>query len=258
MQEQKDRTPKINRLIREWQKGTVNTASFLEMNGFNSNLMNWYKNSRWIESVGRGAYKLAGDDVSWFGALFAIQKQLGLSVHAGGKTALELKGYAHYLSDELLSVYLYGLREEMLPQWFKSHNWNVSINYIQTNLFPANLDDSLSEYTHKDFTILISTPERAALEMLYLVPQGQGFSEASFIMENLTSLRPQLGQQLMSLCNSVKAKRLFMYFAEKHNHAWVNQLNLNKIDLGKGKRVIVQHGRFDKKYQITVPLETTF
>ncbi|MCP4403625.1 MAG: hypothetical protein GY801_40760 [bacterium] len=37
--------------------------------------------------------------VDWTGAVYALQAQLSLNVHVGGKTALEIKGYAHYLSD---------------------------------------------------------------------------------------------------------------------------------------------------------------
>ena len=32
-------------------------------------------------------------------------------------------------------------------------------------------------------------------------------------------------------------------------------LNLDKIDLGSGKRVIAKGGVYDKKYQITIPAE---
>jgi len=33
----------------------------------------------------------------------------------------------------------------------------------------------------------------------------------------------------------------------------LSKLDLSKVALGKGKRMIVPHGRFDAKYQITVP-----
>ncbi|HEX9971507.1 MAG TPA: type IV toxin-antitoxin system AbiEi family antitoxin domain-containing protein, partial [bacterium] len=83
------------------------------------------------------------------------------------------------------------------------------------------------------------------------------FAEASHLMENLATLRPQLVQQLLEQCNSIKVKRLFLYFAEKHDHEWFNHLNKNKINLGSGKRVVVKNGKLDKKYQITVLSETT-
>ena len=41
---------------------------------------------------------------------------------------------------------------------------------------------------------MISTPELATMEMLYLIPNEQSFDEAMKIMEGLTTLRPQLVQ----------------------------------------------------------------
>ena len=78
-----------------------------------------YKKSGWIQSFGRGAYILYGDKVEWPGALYALQTQLGLYVHPGGKTALELKGYAHYLPSGKRKVFLYGTQGRVLPSWFK-------------------------------------------------------------------------------------------------------------------------------------------
>ena len=94
------------------------------------------------------------------------------------------------------------------------------------------------------------------MEMLHLVPGKVGLEEASLIMENLVSLRPAVVQRLLEICRSVKVKRFFMYMAEKHEHQWVSQLDLSKVDFGKGKRMIVADGKLDKKYQITVPRET--
>lgn len=52
----------------------------------------------------------------------------------------------------------------------------------------------------------------------------------------LNSLRPNLLQQLFVENSSVKMKRLFLYMAEKAGHLWFRDLNLDRIDLSKGKR----------------------
>jgi hypothetical protein len=39
------------------------------------------------------------------------------------------------------------------------------------------------------------------------------------------------------------------------DHLWFKELNLDKINLGTGKRMIVKNGVLDTKYQITVPRE---
>ena len=60
-------------------------------------------------------------------------------------------------------------------------------------------------------------------------------------------------QSLLVICRSIKVKRLFMYMAEKQEHSWVSELEPSRIDFGKGKRMIVPNGRYDRKYGITVP-----
>ncbi|MEI8027683.1 MAG: type IV toxin-antitoxin system AbiEi family antitoxin domain-containing protein [Pseudomonadota bacterium] len=53
-------------------------------------------------------------------------------------------------------------------------------------------------------------------------------------------------------------KGLFLHLAEKINHPWFKKLNLEKIDLGSGKRVIFENGVLDKKYNITVPKDDSY
>lgn len=214
--------------------------------------MKFYRRSGWIESIGNGAYKLAGDTVDWLGGLYALQQQKKLALHAGGRTALELKGYAHYGRQRREKIFVYAESGTGLPKWFKNYDWNVDIVFKATNLFPGNLKTSFTEYLHKELTLQISAPERAALEMLYYVPTLQGFDEAFHIMEGLLSLRPELVQQLLELCRSVKVKRLFLYMAEKGGLPCFDQINLEKINIGSGKRVIVPDGVLNKKYLITV------
>jgi hypothetical protein len=74
-------------------------------------------------------------------------------------------------------------------------------------------------------------------------------------MEGLNNLRPRSVQALLEECTSVKVKRLFLYLAEKAGHEWFDFINLDNIDLGSGKRAIVDGGVYVSKYQITVPKE---
>jgi hypothetical protein len=247
---------KINRLVGQWPRGTAAAASYLNRIGFSRDLLNRYKRSGWVQPFGRGAYKLFDDTVEWPGALYALQTQLGLKVHAGGKTALEIKGYGHYPPPELNRILLYGFRGQNLPGWFNRDTLGVEILLIRTNLFPRNFAEGLSEFRDREFSVHISSPERAAMEMLLLVPKKIGFAEASLIMENLVSLRPSVVQRLLEHCSSIKVKRLFLYMAEKHGHSWFSKLDLSEIYMGKGKRYLVREGKLDTKYNITVPRES--
>lgn len=165
---------------------------------------------------------------------------------------MELKGYGHFVPMRQ-KVFLYGERGLSLPAWFKKSMQNRDFVYVMTNLFPPGYAEGLTEFKSGEFAVTISAPERAAMEMLHLVPKVVGFEEASLIMENLAGLRPELVQKLLEACRFVKVKRLFLYLSEKYSHPWFSRLDLSQLDLGKGKRLIVQRGMLDRKYQITVP-----
>lgn len=92
--------------------------------------------------------------------------------------------------------------------------------------------------------------------MVELVPDEQPYDGARLLMESLTTLRPEMVQELLAVCKSVKAKRLFLHLAERCGHAWLKQVDIQKVGLGSGNRQIVRGGRLDSKYLITVPLET--
>jgi len=91
------------------------------------------------------------------------------------------------------------------------------------------------------------------LECFYLAPKNQDLQECYELMEGLNNLRPQPVQQLLEVCTSIKVKRLFLYTAEKIGHAWMDFIDIDKIDLGSGKRQIVKNGVYIPKYKITVP-----
>ena len=101
----------------------------------------------------------------------------------------------------------------------------------------------------------ISSPVRAIFECLYLAPKTQPLFEVFEMMEGLNNLRPKSVQKLLEDCTSIKVKRLFLYMADKAKHEWLNFVELDKVDLGSGKRSIVSDGVYIPKYQITVPKE---
>jgi len=229
-------------MISQWPRGTLAAASYLEKQGFSYNLLTRYKKSRWIQSFDRGVYKLFDDKIEWQGAIYTLQNQLMLNFHPGGKTALELKGHAHYLS-RIKKVFLFGIRQQSIPSWLQAHKFDVDFSITKTNLFPTDIPGSLSAHEFRDFSIKISSLERASMEMLYHVPAKVSFEEANLTTENLISLRPGLVQNLLESCNSIKVKRLFMYLAEKHDHTWVQKVDLSNVNFGEGKRSIVKNGK---------------
>ena len=241
---------KINQLINIWPKGTIKTVKELERLGYSPQLLKMYSNSKWIELFVRGMYKINNDEVSWQGMLYGLQRKSDTTLHAGGKTALALKGYSHYLNLGGSKVYLYSDRKENFNVWLSKFE---QVILKRTETFDYQSEKFFTMFNTGNFEIRISSPELAAMEMLYLIPGEQTFDEAGKLIEGLTTLRPNLVQSLLEDCNSVKVKRLFLFMVEKSEHSWLNELELEKINLGSGKRVIVQKGVLDKKYNITVP-----
>jgi Transcriptional regulator, AbiEi antitoxin N-terminal domain len=81
---------KLNNLLVNWQPGAVYTSTWLSSQGFSPSAIAGYCQSNWLRSIGRGAFVKVGDTYDWSGSLWAVQQQLGLAIHPGGKTALEL------------------------------------------------------------------------------------------------------------------------------------------------------------------------
>lgn len=236
-----------------WPPRTVITSDWLKEHGVYKQLADSYEKSGWLERISRGAYKRKGETISWPGGLYALQELQDLSVHAGGKTALELQGYSHYIRmDDTQTVVLWKTPELRLPSWFVSYDWNTRLDIRSVTLFDKSVN-ALSETKVDNIKIEISATERAVLEYLHDVPKYEGIDEANYIMEGLTSLRPSVLQELLESCKSIKTKRLFLYMAEHHNHPWFKRLDLSSIHLGKGKREIIKGEKLDKKYNIVVP-----
>jgi hypothetical protein len=245
---------KINLLLRKWPPGTVAVSRWLEKQGVYQQLVHEYEKASWLHRIGQGAYTKTSDKVAWQGGLYALQEQLNLPVHAGAKNALQMQGYAHFLPlGKGGTVQLFGQPKTRLPTWFESHDWGVRLRYTATGLFGRDPAAGLTQHNVGSFEVRVSAPERAMMELLYLVPQDESYDEALLLMEGLTTLRPRLVQTLLECCASVKVKRLFMVLAEGCGHAWVKKLDLSKVDFGKGKRMLARGGRFDSKYNISVP-----
>jgi hypothetical protein len=245
---------KINQLLQNWPQGTVAIPSWLEKQEISRSLQEHYQKSNWIESIGNGAFKRTGDDIGWKGGLYAIQKQAKLPIHVGGLTAVVLQGSGHYIRFKE-NIQLFGNSDTKapLPRWFRNYKWEDKVQLYRTKFLPDNV--ALKEYEDKNFSITISSLERAILECLYLAPQHVDIVECYHIMEGLVGLRPDVFQELLEKCTSVKVKRLFLYMAEKANHAWLQFIDTKNIDLGSGKRSLVKHGFYNIKYQITLPKE---
>ncbi len=101
--------------------------------------------------------------------------------------------------------------------------------------------------------IWASSPERAILEALDELPRQATFENLDLVFEGLVSLRPHRLTALLRACRSVKVRRLFFVFADRHAHGWRDHLDPSAIDFGSGPRALVEGGRFHPDYRISIP-----
>ena len=244
---------KINQLLSAQPKGTVLLSSWLIDQGYTLGLQRRYKQSKWLESLGSGAMKRYGDELSYLGAIYALQTQAEASIHPAGKTALSLLGSAHYLEFDQRNATLIAYKGEKLPAWFKKTNWGTDIQFHTLSFLPKEL--GMTSVKIEGFSIKVSGTARALMEYLFLAKDKTTLIECYELMEGLNNLRPNKVQELLEACSSVKVKRLFLFMAEKAGHDWFSYIDTKKISLGTGKRGLVKNGVFISKYEITVPKE---
>lgn len=266
---------KLNWLQRSLPEGLVADAAWLEKYGYSGALRKKYVARGWLDQLARGVYRrpvphLPQDTAKalpWESVVISLQTLLHAKFVAGGRTALELQGFAHYLSSApQREVHLYGTDKR--PGWvlklnlesrFVFHNAKRLLpNEVVLDVEKANDPLVRSGYVQQrwgkwDLPLVTSSPERAILELLDEVPERETFHQADMLFEGLRNLSPRKLQPLLQACRSVKVKRLFFWFAERHQPAWLNALDHTGIDLGKGKRMLVKGGKLDPKFNITVP-----
>jgi hypothetical protein len=246
-----ERKTKINQLLQKQPPGTLFFSEWMYKNGISYELQRRYRETQWLTSIGTGVMIRTGDEPTIYGAISCLNKQQYKHFHIGAMTALELQGNAHYIPMGKQTVVVFGSKNEVLPKWLLSRDWNVILRFFTTQNFSENL--GIAEDEENGFPLQISSRERAFMECLHLAPEYYNLTDLYYVMETLNGLRPDLVQQLLENCKSVKVKRLFLYMAEKAEHAWFKYLNLEQISLGSGKRVIVKNGIYNAKYQITLP-----
>lgn len=242
---------KINQLLQDLPYGSVLLSGWLNEQGYTFSLQQSYRRGGWLVSIGKGAMVRAGQKLLLMGGVNALQQQAGLDIHIGGRTALGLTGYAHYLELSRKQTLLFASIGTHIPAWFETNSWDSSPMVIRMSFLPPGT--GLQKIELNGIPVIISTPVRAFLECLNLAPDRFDLTEAWEIMQGLNTLQPDMVRQMLMECRSVKVKRLFLYFAEKAGHAWFSKLDRAEFDLGKGKRSLVKNGIYNARYQITLP-----
>ena len=245
---------KLGKIMQEYPKGLVLLPSWLVSEGYSYELQQQYRKSSWLRSIGKGAMLKSENPLLLSGALSALQFQGNINIHYGGRSALELQGNTHYLRLASSEATLFAPGQTKLPSWFVNNKWDVNYKVFKVSLF-KNDYVGLIDYQDNGITMRISSPGRAMMECLSLCPKGFSLVEAYELMEGLSTLRPKQVQELLEECKSIKAKRLFLYFAERAGHSWFKYIDQTKIDLGSGNRSLTDSGVLISKYNLVLPKE---
>ena len=245
---------KLKNILNDWVPGTVMFSTWLKGHyEITDQDLQGYKKRGWVKALSPGVFVRPKDKVEWLGALSSLQTQLHFNIHVGGISSLELHGLSQNLTlGKNRKIWIYGSPETFLPRWFRQGSWDVKIVYVQSRQFK---DFSLGLSTHSfgRYDLILSSKERAMFELVSNIGSQAQLQHAYQHMEALVTLRPDLVLSLLKSCRILKTKRLFLYLAEKCNHAWLKEINLKGIRLGVGKQKIGEGGTYIPKYKMSVP-----
>lgn len=257
--------------------GLLVDSAWLQAQGISRSSIHDYVQRGWLERVTSRVYRRATSHrtspiLRWDMAVMSVQATGPASMYVGGATALELLGLGHFARlGKQRQVHIFD-PEKAVPSWLSKLSMDAEVLLHTRALFSEvslgvewhRLDlgttrlgaavTSPAEGEPWDHFLRVAGAERAAIEIMDDVPQNLTFEHVDTIFEGLTNLRPRLLTKLLESCRSVRAKRLFLFFADRHDHKWLKHVDRTGIDLGSGKRQIVPGGRLVPGYQITVPL----
>lgn len=242
-------------LLEKIPDGLIVSRQKMKEMGFSKPTIDYFLRSGKLTPISHGIYRRPGPPLKWEHFVYSAV-QLGHDIHVGGRSALDLLGFAHYLPlNGVQQIHLYC--EKKFPPWLTTINKPVHMVSHQLKMFTDIPTASITErpFGHWDWPIPYASMELALLELLNDVRDEASFKMADTYFEAATTLRPKVLNQLLSACNKVYINRLFLWFAKRHNLQYVDSLNIPAINLGKGKRMIVRGGSLDKEFQITVPKE---
>jgi hypothetical protein len=266
----------LNQLLTSLAPGLMVDSAWLQAQGISRTSIHDYVQRGWLERVAPRVYRRATTGsttgLRWDMAVISAQRIEPTSFYVGGMTALELLGHGHFarLGGDR-EVHLYD-PDGTIPSWLAKLPTDATMILHTRALFPT---PSLGVEWHRldlgttrlgavvpspdasepwDHFLRVAGAERASIEMMEDVPQRLSFEHVDTVFEGLTTLRPKVVTKLLEGCTSVRAKRLFLFFADRHDHGWAKRIDRDAIDLGRGKRQLVAGGRLDATYQITVPV----
>jgi hypothetical protein len=201
--------------------------------GISPALANYYVRSGWIIRLGRGAFAFPNVTLDKYLSIKVLSKDLS-KIHVGGKTALAWHGFRHNIPARERIV-LWGSERGRLPDWFTKQFLS---RYVSKKIFDSSLpaDFGLHPIPERPDGPLVSTPERALLELLGEIGQDEEVEVSLNIFEMLISLRAVELSTILQHCTSVKVTRLCVKWAAELGLPWADAARAAAHGrLGKGR-----------------------
>ncbi len=250
----------LSPLLTDLPEGVAVPSAWLTERGISPQLVRKYVASGWLIPLAHGAYARPASPVQWQGIVLALQRLARRPVHVGGLSALNLHGLAHYLplgGESRIHLWSHSEIIARFPAWVTAITISQTLMLHGQRLFDTTTaQEGLTNLPTpiRDWTLAVSSPERAILEVLSLVDETTAsFTHAAELFEGLSALRPALVQQLLEGCRSIKVKRLFLFLATRQHAPWSRKLTIDRVTIGQGKRLVTRGGRLDTRFSITVP-----
>lgn len=223
---------KLNTLYSVTTPGAPLTSADLAALGISADLAVHYVRAGWLVRLSRGVFCRPNDTLALHPSLVLLQRRIE-GLHVGGKSALDWYGVRQYLSQQPV-LHLYGWAAARLPDWFTER---FPAEYHRKRLFEEEPGALLQAqpFEQRSSAPLVSTPERALLEVLSEVGVRQPLQEARELAESSYSLRVDVLRELLQRCTSVKTVRLCLQLGRELSLPWGAKLDPAQLPTGSDR-----------------------
>lgn len=208
------------------------TSDELVRLGVSADLAVHYARAGWLVRLARGVFRRPEQALSLQPSLKLLERRIQ-GLHVGGKSALDWQGVRQYVTQQE-TLHLYGWVAARLPEWFLKE---FPAEYHRKRLFIEQPGAQLHvlPFESRDEAPLVSTPERALLELLSEVGVRQPMQEARELMESTYNLRGAVLQELLTRCASVKTVRLCLQLGRELSLPWMAKLRPADLPTGSDR-----------------------
>lgn len=249
----------LERLLEAVPEGFLVDTDWMTGNGFGRECLPVFLGGGWLEGLDSNVYRRPSEGnrpgvVGWKICLLSLQHVMGREVHIGGATALAMIAFADQkFLDPKVGKFAYS---DSFPSWLERLPLDTSLETRARNL----LDDpvlgvrklSMKQWLPWDWTIRVSTPERAILEALDEFPNGHNIPLLDGMFRGLSVLHSELMVELLRNCRKYEVKKLFFAFGDKYDHAWRKAIDPAEFDLGTRDLAIMQDEYMQPHHNIAV------